>query len=168
MTDLFEQANANPELKRELLHNPGEVGKKFGVEFNEEDIMHLQNLGALADLADEVKFGHLYPPGPIFYPIHIWQIQELVDIFTQLLPGSTFKFPHPGPIFYPAESGSQGVAFAATAFNPGWVSYRGEDPGGGGGTISGWKIPGPIFYPAKLRNFMMERLAQILQVKQQR
>jgi hypothetical protein len=162
MTNLFEQAYSNPELKRRLLHDPREVAAEFKVEFKADEIEQLQKLGGLMDLADEIKTGRLYPRPPIFYPMHVWQIQELLDIFTRLLPGSF----GPGPIFYPAqEFGSQTMAFSAHAFNPGWVSYRGEDFTGGG-SASRWVIPGPIFYPASLRNLMKERLVQILQVQQ--
>lgn len=162
MTNLFEQAYSNPELKRRLLHDPRAVAAEYKVEFNSDEIEQLQKLGGLMDLADEIKTGRLYPRPPIFYPMHVWQIQELLEIFTRLLPGSI----GPGPIFYPApDFGGQSVAFSARAFNPGWISYRGEDPNGGGGT-SHWEIPGPIFYPASLRNFMKERLVQILQVQQ--
>jgi hypothetical protein len=163
MKDLFEQAYSDPELKRELLHNPLAVAKKFGVEFNASEVEQLQKLGGLTDLALEIKTGRLYPRPPSFYPIHVWQIQELLEIISHVLPGTA----GPGPIFYPAsELGSQTAMFAANAYNPGWVTYPGDNGSGAGGTGSRWVTPGPIFYPAGLRNFIKQRLVQILQVKQ--
>ena len=153
MTGLFEQANGDADLKRELLHDPLAVAEKFGVEFKEIEIEHLKKLGALMDLADEIKTGRLYPRPPIFYPMHIWQIQEILEIFSRIMPGTI----GPGPIFYPAEPN---WAF----YSPSWVSYSFEGRGGGSG-IS-WGKPGPVFYPASLLNFLKERLSQILQVMQ--
>jgi hypothetical protein len=153
MESLFEQANSNPELKRELMHDPGAVAEKFGVDFKDDEIEHLKKLGALMDLADEIKTGRLYPRPPSFYPMHLWQIEEILEIFTHIMPGSI----GPGPIFYPAQEWS----FS----RPGWVSYSLDGPNGGG-SASRWGRPGPIFYPASLINFMKERMSQILQVLQ--
>jgi hypothetical protein len=154
MTGLFEQANGDPELKRLLLHDPAAVAEKYGVKFKEIEIENLKKIGSLMDLADEIKIGRLYPFPPIFYPMHVWQIQEILEIFTHIMPGSI----GPGPIFYPAESNW-------AVYRPGWIAYSIEG-GNGGGSLSGWGRPGPIFYPASLMNFMKERMEQILQVLQ--
>jgi hypothetical protein len=154
MTGLFEKANGDPDLKRQLLHDPASVAEKYGVKFKENEIESLKNIGALMDLADEIKIGRLYPRPPIFYPMHVWQIQEMMEIFTHIMPGSI----GPGPIFYPAEPN---WAF----YRPSWIAYSFEGQGGGG-SVSSWGRPGPIFYPASLINFMKERMAQILQVLQ--
>ncbi len=154
MTALFEQAYKDPVLKRKLLHEPRAVAEKFKVEFKPDEIEHLQKLGALMDLADEIKTGRLYPRPPIFYPMHVFQIQEILEIVARIIPGGF----HPGPISYRAEP----MAF----FRPGWNGYPPDDPGGGGGgVVSGWHIPGPIYYPAHLLNFMRESLEEILQVQ---
>jgi len=166
-SDLFEQAHRDPELKRELLRDPARVAEKFGVKLEEEEVLQLKKLGALSELAEEIKFGRLYPRPPIFYPINIWEINELVNIFTHLIPGDTITYPGPGPIFYPASGFGRNMVFATQAYKPGWVTYPGDDQGGGvhgGGVIH---IPGPIFYPAGLRMLLKERLSQILQVKLQ-
>jgi len=170
LADLFEQAHRDPELKRELLRNPRAVAEKFNVKLDDEEVQNLQKLGALTELADDIKLGRLYPRPPIYYPIHIWQIKELVDIFSHLISAETIT--PSGPIFYPAPDFGQQVMFAARAYRPQWVTYPGDgDSGGGsgvgGGIHGGGVVPGPIFYPAGLRRLMIERLVQILQVKQQ-
>lgn len=162
LAELFEQAHHDLELKHQLLRDPRAVGDKFGVKFSDDEVKQLQQLGGLTELAEEIKVGRLYPRPPIFYPIHVWQIKELLDIFTHLIPG---------PIFYPAPDYSHMPVYTTrAAYNPGWVTYPGDDPGGGGSSggihTGGGVIPGPIFYPAGLRNFIKERLVQILQVKQ--
>jgi hypothetical protein len=171
MAGLFDQAHRDPALKAELLRNPHVVAEKFGVEFSDDEVMQLKKLGALTELADDIKFGRLYPRPPIFYPINIWRIKELLDIFTQLIPGDIVTYPGPGPIFYPAWDFSQKPVFTARAYHPGWVGYPADDQGGGGtvkvgGVFGGGVVPGPIFYPASLRNFMKWRLQLILQVSQ--
>lgn len=166
LAELFEQAHRDPALKRELLRDPRAVADKFDVKFDDDEVQQLQNLGALSELADEIKFGRLYPRPPIFYPIHIWEIKELLEIFSRLIPGNIITYPGPGPIFYPASKFGGMPAFAARAYHPGWVTYPGDDQGGGGGGVyGGGVIPGPIFYPASLISFLKERLVQILQVK---
>jgi hypothetical protein len=173
LADLFEQANRDPALKRDLLRDPRAVAEKFGVKFNDDEVQQLQKLGALSELTEEIKFGRLYPRPPIFYPIHIWQIKELLEIFSRLIPGDIVTYPGPGPIFYPAWDFGQKPVFTTRAFRPGWVNYPGDDQGGSGSTwkggvvYGGGVIPGPIFYPASLRNLLKERLLQILQVSQQ-
>lgn len=164
--ELFEKAHQDPELKRELLQNPEAVGERFGVKFSDDEVQQLKKLGALSDLAQEIKYGRLFPPTPIFYPIDIWRVNELLEIFAHLIPG-TITYPGPGPIFYPAQPFGRNLAFTTRAFNPDWVTYPGE-PGagqGGGGTIR-HVIPGPIFYPAGLRMLIRERLVQILKIQQ--
>jgi len=164
LTKLFEQAHRDPELKRELLRNPQAVAEKFGVKFNEDEVAQLQKLGSLSELAEDIKYGRLYPRPPIFYPIHVWQINELLDIFSHLIPGGGVTYPGPEPLI-PSTYG-QTAMFAMNAYRPGWVTYPGDDGQGGGSGGKGWAIPGPIFYPAGLRNILKERLVQILQVKQ--
>jgi len=162
LTNLFEQAHRDPELKRKLLRNPQAVAKEFGVTLQDDEVVQLKKLGMLTEMADEIKFGRLYPRPPIFYPINLWEIQELVDIFTHLIPGG---FTGPGPIFYPADGFGQNMVFATRAYKPGWVTYPGDDQGGGTVGRGVVHIPGPIFYPASLRVLLKERLAQILRVK---
>lgn len=169
--ELFEKAHRDPELKKQLIRDPRVVGEKFGVRFGDDEVLQLQKLGAIAELAEEIKFGRLYPRPPIFYPINVWQINDLLDIFTHLIPGN-ITYPGPGPIFYPAPDFGLNVGFAMHAYPPRWVGYPSDDPGSGGGwkgggIYGGGVIPGPIFYPAGLRNILKQRLQYILQVKQQ-
>lgn len=170
LTALFEMAHRDPELKAELLRNPQAVAEKYGVEFSEGEVQQLQNLGALTALTADIKYGRLYPRPPIFYPIHIWEINELLEIFKRLIPGPIF-YPAPGPIFYPAPPDFQRFAvYAARGYHPEWITYPGDDPsgsgsGGGGSGKWGGVIPGPIFYPASLISFIRIRLEQILQVQ---
>ena len=155
LTDLFEQAHRDPEFKRRLLHDPAALAKERDLEFSPEEIGHLQKLGGLMDLTEEISLGRLYPRPPIFYPMQMFQIEELLKIIARLLPGSL----GPGPVFYPAGP----WVFA----RPGSVTYPPDDPTtGGGGVIGGWGGPGPVFYPASLVNFMKARLFQILQIRQ--
>jgi hypothetical protein len=167
---LFEMANRDPELKKMLIRDPRAVAEKYGVKFSDEEVLELQKLAGIADLVDEVKFGRLYPRPPIFYPIHVWQINDLLEIFSKLIPSDFVG--GIGPIFYPAPDYTQrSISMTRAAYPPGWVSYPGDDQGGGGswkggGIYGGGVVPGPIFYPAGLRNILKERLIQILQVKQ--
>ena len=156
LTDLFEQVHRDPELKRRLLHDPAALAKERALEFSPEEIDHLKKLGGLMDLAEDINFGRLYPRPPIFYPIQMLQVEELLKIITQLLPGTL----GPGPVFYPA---------GPWVFRrPGWIRYPTDDPTVGGGPRGPWGGggPGPVFYPASLINFMKERLFQIFQIRQ--
>ncbi len=128
LAELFERAHRDPALKRELFSEPRAVGERFGIKFNDEEVQQFQKLGALSELAEEIKYGRLYPRPPIFYPIHVWEISELLDIFTRLIPGNIVTYP--GPIFYPAPEFRKMSGFAARAYHPGWVTYPGDDPGG--------------------------------------
>jgi len=172
LANLFEQANRDPELKRELLRNPKAVAERFGAKFSDDEVLQLQKLGMLSELTEEIKYGRLFPRPPIFYPIDIWRINELVDIFAHLIPGGTVTYPGPEPIFYPAHSFGRNMMFNLRYYKPGWVTYPGPEPGGGqggsGGNVGGGGgiIPGPIFYPAGLLNLLKLRLAQILQIRQ--
>lgn len=167
LTELFEQAHRNPELKRELLRNPEAVAERFGVKLKDEEVQQLQKLGTLSELAEEIKYGRLFPRPPIFYPIDVWRINELLNIFSHLIPGDIITYPGPGPIFYPAQPIGRNAMFATRAYNPDWVTYPGEQGSGkGGGSYAVRLIPGPIFYPAGLHNLLKERLSQILQIRQ--
>lgn len=171
-TELFEMAHRDPSLKKELIRDPRAVADRFGVKFSDQEIQELQKLSVVSELVQEVKYGRLFPRPPIFYPVRVWQINDLLDIFTQLIPSDFVGTIGPGPVFYPADIGQQMGGSMTRAGS--WVSYPGDEGGGGGGgrwkggsIFGGGVVPGPIFYPARLRNFMKERLIQILQVKQQ-
>ncbi len=147
--DLFEQAHRDPALKSELLRDPKAVAEKFKVQLSEVEIEELKKVGSLVELTEEIKFGRLFKRPPIYYPIHIWQIQELTDIFSHLI---EVGINVPGPIFYPidvAKDHGENIVAGNTGgvylkFHPEWV-----------------------FYPASLRQLIKERLVQILQAQQQ-
>ncbi len=83
--DLFEQAHRNPELKHKLLLDPQAEAKKCGVTLEEEEVLALKQVGVLAELGDEITYGRLFSPPPLFYPRDIWAIQELLNIFATLI-----------------------------------------------------------------------------------
>jgi hypothetical protein len=122
---LFEAANRDPDLKKKLLANPHEVAEQWNVKFSEHDVEQLTKLNAVVELANDVQYGRLYPkPGPIGYPIDIWRIRAVSDIFGLVIKNIPKGYPPyrsfetnaaadvsaafglkiiPGPIFYPIE-----------------------------------------------------------------
>lgn len=153
LESLFEAANRDPALKKRLLANPKAVAGEWKVELSDQDVEQLTKLGVIVELADDVKFGRLYPKiGPIFYPISVWKVREVVDIIGNLIPHVSYRGPvsyrgqfgnfHiPRPIFYPADDGS--------------------GAGGRWGGVSSWGTvvnPGVIFYPAQLLTRIEENL----------
>ncbi len=153
LESLLEAANRDPALKRRLLANPKLVAGEWKIELSDQDVEQLTKLGVIAELADDVKFGRLYPkPGPIFYPISVWKVREIVDIIGNLIPHVSYRGPvsyrgqigtfHiPKPIFYPADDGT--------------------GTGGRWGGVSSWGTvvnPGVIFYPAQLLTRIEENL----------
>ncbi len=140
--DLFEQAHRDPELKRLLLQNPQAAAERCGVKLEEDEVEQLKKLGALSEMAEEIIYGRLYPRPPIYYPIHVWEIEELLGIFSTLV------------------TDEMTLTTPAAARNI--VAGTGD---GGSGLIA--LHPEWVFYPAKLRNALKDRLMQILQVNQQ-
>ncbi|HVN55705.1 MAG TPA: hypothetical protein VMT46_15330 [Anaerolineaceae bacterium] len=157
---LFEAANRDPALKKRLLANPRQVAEEYKVKLEDEDVEQLTKLGALVELADDVRFGRLYQlvDPRIFYPVSVWRVHEVVSIFRDLIPHIGYPAPDvfqggrfsgmmrarfPNPIFYPADDTGGGFG--------GWH-------GGGWGTVF---YPGVIFYPAQLLN----RLEAVLAAK---
>ncbi len=150
---LFEAANRDPALKRRLLANPKKVAEEWKVNLSDQDIEQLTKLGVIAELADDVKFGRLYPkPGPIFYPISVWKVREVVDIIGNLFPHVSYR----GPVSYRGQMGTFRV--------PGPIFYPPDDgtgPAGrwGGGSSWGTVVnPGVIFYPPQLLSRIEENL----------
>jgi hypothetical protein len=133
-TELFELAHRDPELKRRLLRNPAAVAEEAGVKLEEEEIIQLKKVAALTDLGDDIVYGRLFPRPPIGYPERVWEIEELLDIFSSLVIGA-------GPVSSPVVGGEQGESVAMLAYNPIWIKY-----------------------PASLRNMLKERLVNVLQI----
>jgi len=166
---LFEAANRDPTLKKKLLQNPQAVAEEFGVKFTGPEVDQLKKLGAIVELAEDIKFGRLYPgiPPHVGYPVTVWKARELAGIIRQIIPPPLSGYPAqrimrqaagrmamknfqvPGPIFYPPDDWPWGGG--------GWR--------GGGGVI--FYRPGPIFYPAGWLSQLEATLTQILQAKGQ-
>ena len=154
LESLFEAANRDPALKRRLLANPKVVAEEWKVELNDQELEQLTKLGVLVELADDVKFGRLYPkPGPIFYPISVWKVREVADIIRNLIPHISYR----GPVSYRGQIGNAHIP--QTIFYP---PDDGNGPGGKWGGGSSWGMvvkPGIIFYPAELLSRIEENLA---------
>ncbi len=50
----------------------------------------------MVELANDIEFGKLYPkPDPIFYPVNVWRIKELVKIIDSVLPANQLNLANP-------------------------------------------------------------------------
>ncbi len=129
---LFEAANHDPELKKRLLENPKAVAKEWNVALSDQEVEQLIKLNAVVELASDIKFGKLYPvPGPIYYPVNVWRIKELLQIIESVLP--------------------------ATQINPATPVYRNAQSDAPTETVGTYEIakipPGFIYYPPQFLNF---------------
>jgi len=159
---LFEAANRDPELKKALLADPKQVAEKWNVKFTDQEVEQLTKLGVIAELADDVKFGHLYHKVDprIFYPISVWKVKEVVDIIGHLIPWIGYPAPEQFTQF-------RGTMARTAARIPNVIFYPGPDDGTGGwggrwrgGASWGTVInPGVIFYPAQLLTRIEANLA---------
>lgn len=137
--DLFEQAHRDPEFKRLLLKDPGPVAEKCGVSLEEPEIEALKKLSVLVEFGDDIVFGRLFPPPPPGYPVEIWKVQELLDIFTSLI--------------------AEGLPTIGSFSN---MTADGADES----TTMVIHPPRWVFYPPSWRIFLKDRLVAALRIKQ--
>lgn len=84
---LFQAAHRDRSLKLKLLAEPKEVAAAWGVELGDREAQRLGALGAFVQLADEAKFGRLYPicDPRICYPSTVWLFEEVKTLVGSLI-----------------------------------------------------------------------------------
>jgi hypothetical protein len=94
---MFEAADKDHSFRSQLLANPRDVAKEWGVELDDREVERLIKLNAFLELADEIKWGRLYRfcDPRVCYPSTVWLQDDVIDIIRILGPKPIPGYPPP-------------------------------------------------------------------------